>query len=167
MRISPQVLSQKKNSTNSNNMYRKCFISIFLFLCAFAFCASAQFVFGDHVIKVLDLPNTEEFVIEAEHNNAQQLEYMGQQKYGDLGIAHKQFSFVVPVWNYGEPEYVIYREKKMYDATSAKYIERELSLEEVAYFHEMYGIPMTPKIPFWDKWGGPLVLLFLIGLCFV
>ena len=145
-------------------MDKRLLFSIIFFLSFFCINASAQFVFGDHVIKVLDLPNTEEFIVEAEGNNAQQLEYMGQKKYGDLGIAHKQFCFIVPLWNYGEPRYVIYREKSMYDASDVDYYTIDLSPEEVAYFHETYGIPITPEIPFWDKWGGKLVILLLIVL---
>lgn len=133
------------------------FFSIFLF--SMCLDASAQFVFGDHVIKVLDLPNTPEYLEPSDQN-------FGSPKYLDLGIAHKQFCFVLPVWNYGEPEYVLYREKWPGEH-GADYFTYVLDDEQIATFHELYGIPLTPQIPFWDKWGGKLVLLLLLVLFFV
>ncbi len=134
-------------------------VGVLLFACK---SVSAQFVFGAHVIKVVDLPNTPEFELPAVNNT--QAEAWGIKEYGDLGIAHKQFCFVFPVWNYGEPRYVLYREKCMYDACTEDYITQDLSHEEIAYFHELYGIPMTPEIPFWHKWGGKIYCIIFIVL---
>ncbi len=147
-------------------MNKKFLILFSVFVFSMCLEASAQFVYGDHVIKVLDLPNTEEFIIKGDVSD-NQFELMGTELCGDLGIAHKQFCIVFPLWNYGEPKYVLYRDKNMYDASSVDYYSIPLSDEDIAYFHELYGIPLTPQIPFWDKWGGKLVILLLLILFLV
>ena len=134
-------------------MSRKFIFFIVVFLGFFSLNSSAQY--GAHVIKVVDLPNTPEYCDSTPY---------GSPKYLDLGIAHEQIRLIIPLWNYGEPRYVLYREDP---GGVIDYYTQDLDKEKIAYFHEMYGIPLTPEIPFWDKWGGKLVLILLIVLYFV
>ena len=111
---------------------------------------------GEEIEKVKDLPLREEFMIIAND---------GRAYHADLGILHEQFSlFYIPLINYGTERYVLYTDQKIgeYDQTYW-----ELSREEIAYLQsEIGGIPSTPQLPFWDKWGGKLLLIGIIGIIF-
>ena len=126
-------------------------VGVLIFACK---SVSAQFVFGAHVIKVVDLPNTSEYSVSTDQP-------FSSPRYCDLGITHKQFSCVFPLWNYGEPKYVLYREKAPGEFSEADYFTYNLTDEEIAYFHEMYGIPIIPEIPFWHKWGGKICFIIV------
>jgi hypothetical protein len=110
--------------------------------------------YGIDVEKVIDLPEKEEYTIEDEN---------GRSYHADLGIMHEQFSiFGVPLFNYGEEEYVLFYE----GATDYKYVD--LSRDEIKYLRELYpSISLTPELPFWDVWGGKLLALLIIGLIFL
>ncbi|NDV60432.1 hypothetical protein [Bacteroides sp. 519] len=75
----------------------------------------------------------------------------------NFGVSFKQFSiFWVPLWNYGETEYVLVTddEKNAY----------ELDTDELAYIKETYNIDTdkAPEISFWNKMGGKLIVIVLI-----
>lgn len=75
----------------------------------------------------------------------------------------KQFSlFYIPVWNYGDYEYVLYTDTKIGDAD---YTCASLSRDEVSYLQSLYsGIPDEPELPFWDAIGGKILLAFIAFL---
>ncbi len=80
----------------------------------------------------------------------------------NFGVGFNQFGvFWVPLWNYGETEYVL-----ITDDGNTGY---DLDEEELAYLKEEYQIDteQAPAIPFWHKTGGKLiwggVLLLIIG----
>lgn len=80
-----------------------------------------------------------------------------------FGIAFEQFSlFYVPIWNYGTTEYAVY------DAADRTIYT--LDAEDIADFQAEYGweLPKTPKLSFWNRIGGKLVALLVIGalVCF-
>lgn len=112
---------------------------------------------GEHVAKVLDLPQREEFMIQATD---------GKWYHADLGVLHEQFSlFFIPLFNYGTEKYVLYTDTKIgeYDFTYA-----DLDSEEVAYLQsEFGGISSTPELPFWDAWGGKLLALGIVVFIFL
>lgn len=108
---------------------------------------------GEEIEKVYDLPQSEEYQIQASD---------GQWYHADLGVMHEQFSlFWIPLWNYGEETYVLFTDKKVgnYDMT---YVD--LTDEEIQYLHEEFGVPLTPSLPFWDVYGGKLVAIAIIAL---
>lgn len=108
---------------------------------------------GIDIEKVLDLPTRDEFEIQAPN---------GRYYHGNLGIMHEQFSlFWIPLYNYGENKYVLYSDVKNgdYDFT---YVE--LSRDDIEYLQsEIGGIPSNPELPFWDVWGGKLLVLAILG----
>ena len=111
---------------------------------------------GEEIEKVLELPQKDEFEIQASNGNWY---------HADVGILHKQFSvFWIPLINYGEEKYVLYSNTKVgeYDFTYA-----ELDQDEIEYLQkEFSGLPSTPELPFWDAWGGKLLLLLLVLIVF-
>lgn len=108
---------------------------------------------GEDVEKILNLPLRDEFYIQAAD---------GKFYHGNLGVLHKQFSiFGIPLFNYGTKRYVLYTDQKngKYDYTYA-----DLTQSDIVYLQrEFGGIPSTPELPFWDAWGGKLLVLLLIG----
>lgn len=111
---------------------------------------------GEEIEKVYDLPQTEEYEIQANDHNWY---------HADLGVMHKQFSlFWIPLWNYGEEKYVLYTDKKIgnYDLTYA-----DLTDDDIQYLHEEFGVSLTPSLPFWDVYGGKLVAIAIIVLIYL
>ena len=112
--------------------------------------ASAKFVVWDHggekIVKITDFPDTEEFRSTDGHNF-------------DAGAIYKRFRvFNVPLW--------------VYDVRWCGYISETLYMEldtvGLSTFARSAGVtlPVEPPIPFWDQWGGKLVVLFgLVALC--
>lgn len=111
---------------------------------------------GVEIEKVLELPQKDKFEMQASNGNWY---------HADVGILHKQFSvFWIPLINYGEEKYVLYSNTKVgeYDFTYA-----ELDQDEIEYLQkEFSGLPSTPELPFWDAWGGKLLLLLLVLVAF-
>ena len=101
--------------------------------------------YGETFKKVLDLP------IENE------LEYNGRTYHVDLGVKFQQISiFWIPLFNYGEKEYVF--------VNKALDVYWELNDDGLDILQEMYGssvVPSKPKLPFWDAWGGKMVLILI------
>lgn len=111
---------------------------------------------GDDVVKVLDLPQSEDFQIQAQD---------GKWYHADLGILHEQFSiFFIPLFNYGTEKYVLYTDTKIGDFD---FIYADLDREDINYLQSQFaGIPDVPELPFWDAWGGKLVALLIIIVLF-
>ena len=109
---------------------------------------------GEEIEKLLDLPHKDEFEIQA--NN-------GNWYHANLGIMHEQFSvFWIPLFNYGEEKYVLYTDTKIGDYD---YTYVELDKDDIAYIQsEVDGVPTDPELPFWDAWGGKLLVLAIIGI---
>lgn len=107
---------------------------------------------GPEVTKVKDLPMTEEFALVAEN---------GQVYHANLGVMHDEFSlFWVPIWNYGDMKYVLYTDTKI---GNVDYTYVDLSPSDVAYLQSQFGgIPTEPELPFWNAFGGKLIILGLI-----
>ena len=83
-------------------------------------------------------------------------------KHVNFGVGFEQFSiFWVPMWNYGETQYVLVTDDE-------KQAYTDLGEDELAYLKEEYSIDTdkSPSIPFWDKIGGKMIwgaiLLFII-----
>lgn len=109
---------------------------------------------GEEIENVLNLPN--DYQIEAEDGNLY---------HADLGILHEQFSlFWIPLINYGTEEYVLYTDTKVgnYDFTYTP-----LTSNDLAQLQQVYNIPTKPELPFWDAWGGKILLGAIIFLFFL
>lgn len=70
----------------------------------------------------------------------------------NLGVMYKQFSlFWIPVWNYGETQYVLINDNEdtYYD----------IDAEEIDILKSGYDIPISekPTIDFWNRIGGKLI----------
>lgn len=138
-------------------MKTKIFILVFiLFVCFTKNDAKAGipvvYSDGEEIEKILELPR-EGFKIQADN---------GRWYHANLGVLHKQFSICgIPLFNYGTEKYVLYTDTKIgnYDYT---YID--LTQSDIADLQrEFGGISSTPELPFWDAWGGKLLVLLLIG----
>ena len=125
---------------------------------------------GLHIIKVVDLPDSPEYLIEHKEkisspfSDDEYVEYVACSGYADLGIRHKQWALCkIPTWNYGKKEYVLYtevdyNESLPYGGTRhIDYLTEVLNPTEIQYFQDLYGIPSEPKLPWWDSWGGKLI----------
>ncbi|MBO7496070.1 MAG: hypothetical protein J6T98_05915 [Salinivirgaceae bacterium] len=115
------------------------------------------FEYGDHVIKVLDLPERDEFMIQPTHVKNAKLYY------ADLGIQHERISiFGIPLFNYGEEQYVLYTDVKIgdYDYTAAS-----LSYDDIDAIREEFPeVSEFPELPFWDEFGGKILLAAIAWL---
>lgn len=107
--------------------------------------ADISYSTGQNIIHLIDLPDNEDFIIDSNSGVCQYL---------DLGILHEQFSLCgIPIWNYGEKTYVLYIDDTYY----------ELDDEQLDYIKKNYiNIPEEPELPFWDVYGGKLLLLLLM-----
>lgn len=71
-----------------------------------------------------------------------------------IGVHYDYFKlFWIPCFNFNK-EYVVYNGNRY----------SELDYDEVSILQDVYGLPSRPKLPFWQAWGGKLVLLILIGI---
>ncbi len=85
----------------------------------------------------------EEITINGEHVN--------------LAVMYKQFSiFWIPMWNYGETQYVLLNDKEdtYYD----------IDAEEIEILKSGYDIPIPeePTMNFWNKIGGKIIWIVLL-----
>lgn len=107
---------------------------------------------GPEISLVKELPSSDEFVVQASD---------GKWYHADLGVSYNQFSlFYIPIWNYGDYKYVLYTKTKVgeYDYTYA-----DLSKDDIAYLQSKFsGIPNEPSLPFWDAYGGKLLVVALV-----
>lgn len=125
---------------------KKIFCTILLvvgFLCVSNTASAIPILYsnGLQFAKTHNLP--EDVVIDSQHVN--------------FGVSFKQFAiFWIPIWNYGDTEYVLINDKGDYGY--------DLDEEDLAYLKETYDIDTdkAPKIPFWDRIGGKLVWIAII-----
>lgn len=132
-----------------------------LLLFSICFCFNASAI---HISKAKELPKTAEFESETED---------GQTFHVNLGVmVDDQFSFLgVPLWNEGEPKYVLYNERiaktSKGDFTWYQYVELDND-DVTALREEVGGIPAKPQLSFWERIGGKLVaLVVLVVLIFL
>ncbi len=99
----------------------------------------------EKIIKVIDLPNTDDF----RDNDG---------NYVDVGIKYKQFKILfIPIWNYDKHFCGYIGSDNFYlDLSKNK-------LDEIAGSVNL-SLPDNPQIPLWDAIGGKFVLLLLIGV---
>ena len=125
------------------------FLALFFLAAAATACSRA-----DRIIKVADLPNTPDFEV-----NARQQYNLGakpEKVHLDVGYLWSQNSFLVfPILN-TDVRFV------GYTGSDSQYIEfSEGELEDLTKKANI-PMPQTPSMPFWDAWGGKLLLLVLI-----
>lgn len=103
--------------------------------------------YGDEsFIKVAELPNTDDY----KTSNG---------KFYDVGYRYKQFTlFFIPVWNY-DKQWCGYIDKDQFvDLTEAEVMKLARS--------SGVKLPQTVSLPFWEEWGGKLLLLSGLGVYF-
>ena len=111
------------------------------------------FQYGDDIIGVEDLPENEMFTLTDEN---------GKSYHADLGILHEQFSILwIPIVNYGTEKYVLYTKGKNF---CAGLDETEMQLIKAVI--DKNNLPEQPELPFWNAWGGKILLIILIGVYF-
>jgi hypothetical protein len=79
-------------------------------------------------------------------------------KHVNLGVMYDQFAiFWIPLWNYGETKYVLINDKEdtYYD----------LDEEDLEMLRSEYDVKISekPSIDFWNKIGGKLIGLVVLG----
>ena len=96
------------------------------------------------IVKIADFPDTPDFQTKDEN-------------YFDAGVIYKQITiFFLPLWNY--------------DVRWTGYIDSdyyvELSPEEMQDFAVVAEVSLSqaPALPFWDRYGGKLILLVLLAV---
>lgn len=103
----------------------------------------------DVVVPLLDLPDTEPFMYRGE-------KFSG---YVDVGYRYKQFDVChIPLWNY-EGQYCGY-----IPGAQGWLAIPEAKLKEITWGAGL-RFPHTPRLPFWDAFGGKLAMLLLIVGC--
>ena len=109
---------------------------------------------SDRIIKVADLPNTPDFEVNARQQY--DLRAKPEKVHLDVGYLWSQNSFLVfPILN-TDGRFV------GYTGSDSQYIEfNEGELEDLTRKANI-PMPQPPSIPFWDAWGGKLLLLVLI-----
>lgn len=109
---------------------------------------------GDKIVKIQELPDNEVYEIDGH--------------YVDLGIAFKQdginLGFDLPYHNYGEPKYVLFYKSKWSDQYD--WHTYPLDYEDVQFFVDTYGIPETPKLPFWTRIG-EIIGIIIAAICVI
>lgn len=152
-------------------------IGRYVFILALGVCASSTVearytpvLFGwggETIIKVMDFPNTPAFQTVVDFSPAPgrppepfipgQTRRTGKETvYVDVGLIYKTFTvFFLPLWNY-DIRWV------GYIGMSDNYLEfTKEELDELAADIGMQ-LPQTPDLPFWDSYGGKLVVLTVI-----
>jgi|TARA_B100001971_G_C18172753_1_gene528156 hypothetical protein len=123
----------------------------------------AKFIFfgwGDEkIVKVMDYPNTDDFYIEKDYLNEVFKGYditFDSFRYLDLGYRMQQITiFFIPIWNYNG-KWCGYIGSDSYYLTTLDF----------DFISSAYGlsIPNKPKLPFWDEYGGKLLLGAILAL---
>ncbi len=110
---------------------------------------------GDRIIKVADLPQTPEFDVDTRPEFAPQ-RMPAEKVHVDIGYTWKQDKLLfMPIFN-NSGHYV------GYTGGETHYIEfKKGELDEWASRANV-SLPANPSIPFWDEWGGKLLLIVLI-----
>lgn len=110
----------------------------------------------ERIIKVADLPSTPEFEIEARPQYAPATSVKAEKVHLDVGYLWNQNKLLIfPIFN-DNGRFV------GYTGSDVQYIElKKGELEELTTKANI-PVPQTPSIPFWDAWGGKLLLAVLI-----
>ena len=110
---------------------------------------------GDRIIKVADLPQTPDFEVDARPLYAP-LSMPAQKTHIDIGYIWKQNSLIfLPIFN-DNGRYVAYT------GSDSQYIEFKKGELENWTAKANIALPPDPSIPFWDAWGGKILLIVLI-----
>ncbi len=141
-------------------------ILTFLIICmAFVSQVHAKFIFfgwGDEkIIQAMDLPNTDDFYIGKDDLNEMFKGHgitFDSSTFIDLGYRMQQITiFFIPIWNYNG-------KWCGYIGSDSYYMM--LGAEDFDEILPAYGlsIPDKPKLPFWDEYGGKLLLGAILAL---
>ena len=110
---------------------------------------------GDRIIKVADLPQTPDFEVDSRPQYAPPT-MPAQRVHIDVGYIWKQNKLLfLPIFN-DNGRYV------GYTGSDVTYIEFKKGELEDWTGKANITLPQTPSIPFWDAWGGKLLLIVLI-----
>jgi hypothetical protein len=119
----------------------------FAFLAAFILVAQGASAFvefswgGEKITLIADLPDTDYFKID--------------DKAVDIGIIYKQFKLVfIPVINY-DKRWCLFSEGSYWKSDKA-------AIDKIAA-EAGITLPSAMKLPFWDAWGGKLILLGILA----
>lgn len=143
-------------------MKQKLFLIVFLVIAAAANVSAKGgipiiYSNGEEIENAYILPYKNEYFIQADDGNWY---------HANVGVLHEQFSlFWIPLVNYGTEKYVLYTDTKVgeYD-----HVYVELSDDDIEYLQsEFADFSPTPKLPFWDAWGGKLLVLGIILFFFI
>jgi hypothetical protein len=109
---------------------------------------------SDRIIKVADLPNTPDFEVSARQRY--NIGAKPEKVHLDIGYLWSQNSLLVfPILN-TDGRFV------GYTGSDSQYIEFSKGELEDLTTKANIPMPQAPSIPFWDAWGGKLLLLVLI-----
>ncbi len=109
---------------------------------------AAQVALGAHdkVIKICDLPDTEDYT-------------SSDGKLFDFGYKYTVFEVIfLPIFQKGEGQIVGYIDDDNYVVLS------ESDIQNIAKTNKIQNLAGLVKIPFWDVWGGKLVAIAVIIL---
>lgn len=100
----------------------------------------------EKITKVFDLPDNDEYKTEDGRNF-------------DIGLKYQVYQFAfIPIYQEGEAELVGYLDDDTYLALPADYLA-ELSKKE-----NIENLDSLTTLPFWDAWGGKIVVALIILL---
>ncbi len=100
----------------------------------------------DKVVKICDLPNTEDYT-------------SSDGKLFDFGYKYTLFELLfMPVFEKGEGEIIGYIDNDNYVSLSNS------DIENIVRTNKIYNLAGMVKIPFWDAWGGKIALFCLASL---
>ena len=108
------------------------------------------------IVKIADFPDTPDFQTKDEN-------------YFDAGVIYKQITiFFLPLWNY-DVRWTGYIDSDYYVELSPEEMQDfavELSPEEMQDFAVVAEVSLSqaPALPFWDRYGGKLILLVLLAV---
>lgn len=132
------------------------FLPLLLLLSANVNAAQVIFGTGGSVMKVYDFPD-----------NAMTKHESG--KYVDVGYCYESFSiFFIPLWNYNERWCGYIGSDHEYLEIGAEDLNAMAKLANMAEGsgNLFVGLAFKPKLPFWDRVGGK-ILLGILGLFFL
>lgn len=126
---------------------------LFGFLAFFSLISSngvyaAKITFGSHdkIIKIYDLPDTEDYT-------------SSDGKSFDFGYKYTLFEVAyLPIFEKGEGQIVGYIDDENYVALS------DSDIQEIAKTNNIKNLSALVELPFWDVWGGKIVAISIILL---
>ena len=109
---------------------------------------AAKITFGAHdkIIKIYDLPDTEDYT-------------SSDGKIFDFGYKYSLFEIIyLPLFQKGEGQIVGYIDDDNYVVLS------DSDIQEIAKTNNIQNLTGLVKLPFWDVWGGKMVAIGIIFL---